>query len=111
MQRIVTRIKPQGWGFGRYVFVAGVIKESKVFVVIVVNERVVGVAVTLDAGKRSALKHVPGGADAVHHGGRPKLLILCTAFVVGHGVSVKSRGNELSVAGFSVVAGRQQVTG
>ena len=64
-------------------------------------------AVALHAGEARAHDGLPGGVDPVYDRGQPELLIVASALVVGEGVTVESRGDELFVAGLGEqVAGK-----
>ncbi len=54
-------------------------------------------AVTLHTGKRGAEYTRPGGIDPIHYCGRSELFIVGTAFIVGHGIAVKSGRNILGI--------------
>ena len=63
------------------------------------RKRVIRVAVALHTSKRGSPKYIPGGADPVDNGGYPKLLVLSSALVVIHRVSVETRRNQLILIG------------
>ena len=92
------------WFFIVQIPILGVVEIGGKTVKIGVADGVVGVAVALHAGHRCALPHFPGGADAVDDGGVAIFLVVGAAFVVGHRVAVKSRGNQLVFSGRFAVA-------
>ena len=57
-------------------------------------------AVTLNTTHRRALPYVEGSIDPIDNGCNTKLLIICTSFVIVHGVSVESGGDELVIGRF-----------
>ena len=63
-------------------------------------------AVALYTGKSSTHQALPGCVHPVQHRSRSEFFILCTAFIIRHGIAVKSGGNIIIVGGVG-----QQITG
>jgi hypothetical protein len=65
-------------------------------------DRIERMAVALHTGESRSHNRLPGGIYAVDHCGHTKFLVVCAAFVVGHGIPVKCRGDHIMVSvGFS----------
>ncbi|MCY1381522.1 hypothetical protein D9M69_694380 [compost metagenome] len=54
---------------------------------------------TLHTGKRGTHQRLPGGIDPVYHGFCSEFFIIGPALIVGHGIAMKGRGNELVFRG------------
>ena len=77
--------------------VDGVVQDSEKLKVLFLRNGIVLVVVALGTGDGRTHPRGHGGVDAVHNRNVPKFLIIGAAFVVGLGVAVESRGNQLIV--------------
>src|ERR1041385_7951149 len=87
----------QGWIIVVSVFVSGVVEERHELVILFVAKGIVGVTVTLHTGERRTHQRFPRGVHAIDHSSRSELFVICSAFIVGHRVSMKRSGQVLIV--------------
>ena len=63
-------------------------------------------AVTLYAGKSSTHQPLPGGVHPVEHSSGAKFFVIGAAFIIGHGIAMKTGCNQLCIR-----MSRQQISG
>src|SRR3546814_7310961 len=85
------------------VFVPRIIKKRHEFIVLFEMEGVIGMAMTLYAGKSSALPYFPGRVYPVNDRRHPVFFAVGTPFVIVHRIPVESCGHQL----ISVWVGKQ----
>src|SRR3546814_11961533 len=77
------------------VFVPRIIKKRHEFIVLFEMEGVIGMAMTLYAGKSSALPYFPGRVYPVNDRRHPVFFAVGTPFVIVHRIPVESCGHQL----------------
>src|SRR5690606_9770222 len=84
--------------FRKSVFITAIVEKSHELIVLFHTDRIVWMAVALYTGKSGSLQDFPGSIYPVHHRCNPKLFVVGTSLVIGHGVAVKCGGQQLIVS-------------
>src|SRR5260221_624312 len=87
----------QVWMLAFGVFISGIVEKCHRFIIVLVPERIIRMAVTLNAAKGCTLPYFPRCIYSVDQSCNTELLIFCATFIIIHRVPVKGRGNELIV--------------
>src|SRR5690554_4445082 len=77
------------------VLISGVVKDRHRLIKFLVSDRIIGMAMALHTGHRGSLPYLESRSHTFEHCCHPELLIIGPSFVIGHGVSMESRGNKL----------------
>ena len=61
-------------------------------------EGIIGMAMALNTGKTGSHQGLPGGIDPVNDGSSPEFFVICSAFIIGHGIAMEGGSNELFIS-------------
>ena len=81
------------------VAVLRLVQDCKEAIVLFMRDRVVFVGVALSTSHGHPHPDLHGGVDPIDNGRDTKLLIVCAAFAVRHGIAMKCRGDQLVLGG------------